>query len=114
MMPAIYGSAIAAFVSHLTVDRKNPAESATAKLSGLRGELSTLKVLLTHTPEFRRQYYGERSLNALQAGAQVGLHEADDALEAAGLIVAAGDRDIIAAHCVTDGAGGTFLRRAIL
>ncbi len=27
-----------------------------------------MKVLLTHTPEFRRQYYGERSLRGL-AGA---------------------------------------------
>jgi len=67
-----------------------------------------LKVLLTHTPEFRRQYYGERSLKALQAVAQVVLHEADDALDAAGLIGAAGDVDIIVADRLTEGPGEIF------
>jgi D-3-phosphoglycerate dehydrogenase / 2-oxoglutarate reductase len=69
-----------------------------------------LKVLLTHTPEFRRQYYGERSLKALQAVAQVGLHEADDALDAAGLIDAARDVDIIVADRLTEGPGEIFPR----
>ena len=67
-----------------------------------------MKVLLTHTPEFRRQYYGERSLEALQAVAQVVLHEADDALDAAGLIGAAGDVDIIVADRLTEGPGEIF------
>jgi D-3-phosphoglycerate dehydrogenase len=70
----------------------------------------TLKVLLTHTPEFRRQYYGERSLKALQAVAQVVLHEADDALDAAGLIGAARDVDIIVADRLTEGPGEIFPR----
>jgi D-3-phosphoglycerate dehydrogenase / 2-oxoglutarate reductase len=70
----------------------------------------TLKVLLTHTPEFRRQYYGERSLEALQAVAQVVLHEADDALDAAGLIGAARDVDIIVADRLTEGPGEIFPR----
>src|SRR5258705_7156683 len=69
-----------------------------------------LKVLLTHTPEFRRQYYGERSLNALQAVAQVVLHEGDDALDAAGLIDAARDADIILADRLTEGPGEIFPR----
>jgi D-3-phosphoglycerate dehydrogenase / 2-oxoglutarate reductase len=69
-----------------------------------------LKVLLTHTPEFRRQYYGERSLKALQAVAQVVLHEADDALDAAGLIGAARDVDIIVADRLTEGPGEIFPR----
>jgi D-3-phosphoglycerate dehydrogenase / 2-oxoglutarate reductase len=69
-----------------------------------------LKVLLTHTPEFRRQYYGERSLEALQAVAQVVLHEADDALDAAGLIGAARDVDIIVADRLTEGPGEIFPR----
>jgi D-3-phosphoglycerate dehydrogenase len=69
-----------------------------------------LKVLLTHTPEFRRQYYGERSLKALQAVAQVVLHEADDALDAAGLIDAARDADIIVADRLTEGPGEIFPR----
>jgi D-3-phosphoglycerate dehydrogenase len=67
-----------------------------------------LKVLLTHTPEFRRQYYGERSLQGLQAVAQVVLHEADHALDAAGLIDAARDVDIIVADRLTEGPGEIF------
>jgi len=70
----------------------------------------TLKVLLTHTPQFRRQYYGERSLKGLQAVAQVVLHEADDALDAAGLIEAARDVDIIVADRLTEGPGEIFPR----
>jgi D-3-phosphoglycerate dehydrogenase len=66
------------------------------------------KVLLSHTPQFRRQYYGERSLQGLQAIAQVVLHEADDALDAAGLIEAARDVDIIVADRLTEGPGEIF------
>jgi len=50
-----------------------------------------MKVLLTHPPEFRRQYYGERSLKGLQAIADVKLHDGADALDAAGLVKAAAD-----------------------
>jgi D-3-phosphoglycerate dehydrogenase / 2-oxoglutarate reductase len=72
--------------------------------------MQTVKVLLTHTPWFRRQYYGERSLKGLQAIAQVALHEADDALDAAGLIEAAGDADIIVADRLTEGPAAIFPR----
>ena len=67
-----------------------------------------IKVLLTHTPQARRQYYGERSLNGLQALAHVVLHDADDALDAAGLIEAARDVDIIVADRLTEGPGEIF------
>jgi D-3-phosphoglycerate dehydrogenase len=70
----------------------------------------TLKVLLTHTPEFRRQYYGERSLRSLQAVAQVVLHEANDALDATGLIAAAHDVEVIVADRLTQGPGEIFPR----
>jgi D-3-phosphoglycerate dehydrogenase len=73
-----------------------------------------LKVLLTHTPQFRRQYYGARSLEGLQAVAQVVLHEADDALDAAGLIAAARDVDIIVADRLTEGPGEIFPQLAKL
>ena len=33
-----------------------------------------MKVLLAHTPQMRRDYYGERSLNGLQAIAEVKVH----------------------------------------
>ncbi|HXQ06995.1 MAG TPA: hydroxyacid dehydrogenase [Bradyrhizobium sp.] len=67
-----------------------------------------MKVLLTHTPQARRQYYGERSLNGLQALAHVVLHDADDALDAAGLIEAARDVDIIVADRLTEGPAEIF------
>jgi D-3-phosphoglycerate dehydrogenase len=67
-----------------------------------------VKVLLTHTPDFRRQYYGERSLKGLQALAEVRLHEGDEALDAARLIEAAKDVDVIVADRVTEGRGEIF------
>ena len=67
-----------------------------------------VRVLLTHTPQARRQYYGDRSLKRLQALAQVILHEAGDALDAAGLIEAARDVDIIVADRLTEGRGEIF------
>jgi D-3-phosphoglycerate dehydrogenase / 2-oxoglutarate reductase len=69
-----------------------------------------LKVLLTHTPQARCQYYGERSLNGLKTLAQVVLHEADEALDASGLIEAARDVDIIVADRLTEGRGEIFPR----
>jgi D-3-phosphoglycerate dehydrogenase len=67
-----------------------------------------VKVLLTHTAEFRRQYYGERSLRGLQALGHVKLNETDDALDASGLIEAARDIDIIVADRLTEGRGEIF------
>jgi D-3-phosphoglycerate dehydrogenase len=69
-----------------------------------------VKVLLTHTPQARTQYYGERSLNGLQAIAEVKLHQADTALDAIGLIAAADDVDIIVADRLTAGPGEIFPR----
>jgi D-3-phosphoglycerate dehydrogenase / 2-oxoglutarate reductase len=67
-----------------------------------------MKVLLTHTPDFRRQYYGARSLQGLQALAEVILHEGDTTLDAAGIVAAARDVDIIVADRVTEGRGEIF------
>jgi D-3-phosphoglycerate dehydrogenase len=69
-----------------------------------------MKVLLTHTPEFRRQYYGERTLKGLQALAEVILHDGDTPLDAVGLVAAAKDVDIIVADRVTEGRGEIFPR----
>ena len=66
------------------------------------------RVLLTHTPQARQQYYGERSLRGLQAAAEVVLHEGADALDAAGLIGAARDVDIIVADRLTEGPAAIF------
>jgi D-3-phosphoglycerate dehydrogenase len=69
-----------------------------------------MKVLLTHTPQARAQYYGERSLNGLQAVAEVKLHQVDAALDAIGLIAAADDVDIIVADRLTAGPSEIFPR----
>jgi D-3-phosphoglycerate dehydrogenase / 2-oxoglutarate reductase len=69
-----------------------------------------LKVLLTHTPQARSLYYGERSLSGLQAVADVLLHEDDDALDAAGLIAAAHNVDLIVADRLTAVPGEVFAR----
>jgi D-3-phosphoglycerate dehydrogenase len=69
-----------------------------------------MKVLLTHTPQARAQYYGERSLSGLQAIADVQLHQGDDALDAFGLITAARDVDIIVADRLTAGPSEIFPR----
>src|SRR5258708_12813789 len=69
-----------------------------------------MKVLLAHTPQARAQYYGERSLNGLQAIADVKLHQGDAALDAFGLIAAAGDVDIIVADRLTAGPSEIFPR----
>src|ERR1700761_1309804 len=67
-----------------------------------------MKVLLTHTPDFRRQYYGERSLHGLQALAEVVLHEGAAPLDADSLVATAKDVDIIVADRVTEGKGEIF------
>jgi D-3-phosphoglycerate dehydrogenase len=67
-----------------------------------------VKILLTHPPQARAQYYGERSLNGLQALAQVVLHQSGEALDASGLIDAARDVEIIVADRLTEGRGEIF------
>lgn len=67
-----------------------------------------MKVLLTHTPQARAQYYGERSLGGLQAIADVKLHQGNDALDAFGLIAVARDVEIIVADRLTAGSPEIF------
>jgi len=65
-------------------------------------------VLLTHPPQSRRQYYGEASLRGLREVTDVILHEADAALDAAGLIAAAAGVDVIVADRLTAGPAEIF------
>lgn len=69
-----------------------------------------MKVLLAHTPQMCRDYYGERSLAGLRAVADVKLHEGEAALDAAALVEAAADVDIIVADRMTAGPGEIFPR----
>ncbi|WOH67735.1 hydroxyacid dehydrogenase [Bradyrhizobium sp. BWA-3-5] len=67
-----------------------------------------MRILLTHTPQSRAQYYGARALSGLQALAEVKLHEAGEALDAASLTAAARDVDIIVADRLTAGPAEIF------
>jgi D-3-phosphoglycerate dehydrogenase len=67
-----------------------------------------VKILLTHPPEFRRQYYGERSLQGLQALGEVTLHGDEAPLDASGLVAAARDVDIIVSDRMTEVMGEIF------
>jgi D-3-phosphoglycerate dehydrogenase len=66
------------------------------------------RILLTHTPQSRRQYYGEQALRGLQQLGAVSLHEADDALDATGLVQAAREADLIVADRLTAGSSEIF------
>jgi D-3-phosphoglycerate dehydrogenase len=67
-----------------------------------------VKILLAHTPEMRRNYYGERSLKGLQAAAEVILHQGDAPLDTKGLVGAAREADIVVADRMTEGRGEIF------
>jgi D-3-phosphoglycerate dehydrogenase / 2-oxoglutarate reductase len=66
------------------------------------------KILLTHTPQARRQYYGEQALRGLQELGAVQQHDAEEALDAAGLIKVAREVDVIVADRLTAGPGEVF------
>ena len=66
------------------------------------------RLLLTHVPQARRQYYGARALARLQELVEVKLHEADAPLDPAGLIAAAKDVDLIIADRTTPVPGEVF------
>jgi D-3-phosphoglycerate dehydrogenase len=66
------------------------------------------RILLTHTPDMRRNYYGEQALAGLQALGEVVLHEASEPLAAEALIEAAQGCHIIVADRATTCAGAVF------
>lgn len=56
-----------------------------------------MKLLLTHVPQARRQYYGARALKRLQELVDIVLHEGDAPLDSAGVIAMARGTDFIIA-----------------
>jgi D-3-phosphoglycerate dehydrogenase len=60
-----------------------------------------MKLLLSHVPQARRQYYGTRALARLQGLVEVTLHEGEAPLDPQGLIAAAKDVDLIIADRAT-------------
>lgn len=57
-----------------------------------------MKILLTHSPEARSLYYGERALAGLRAVGEVVLNERAESLEGESLISAAHDCDLIVSY----------------
>jgi len=67
-----------------------------------------LKLLLTHTPQMRQQYYGERALAGLRALVELRLHEADEPLSPTALVDSARDVDLIVTDRLTTGPAEIF------
>jgi D-3-phosphoglycerate dehydrogenase len=65
-------------------------------------------ILLTHTPDMRRNYYGERALASLSALGPVRFHERDAPLAGASLIAAAEGCTIIVSDRQTPGDAEIF------
>jgi D-3-phosphoglycerate dehydrogenase / 2-oxoglutarate reductase len=67
-----------------------------------------MKLLLTHTPIMRANYYGERPLAELRGLIDVRLHECDNELDVAALIAAAQGCDVILSDRLTPGSAAVF------
>lgn len=69
-----------------------------------------MKILLTHSPEAMKLYYGPRALASLQALGEVKLNERKESLEGEALIVAAQDCDLIVSYRQSPGPAELFQR----
>jgi D-3-phosphoglycerate dehydrogenase len=69
-----------------------------------------LRILLTHSPEARALYYGERALAGLRKIGEVKLHEGSAPLEGDALIAAAADCDLIVSYRQSPGPAAVFER----
>jgi D-3-phosphoglycerate dehydrogenase len=67
-----------------------------------------LKILLTHSPEAMRLYYGDRALEGLRKVGEVLLHQKSAPLEGDALIEAAGDCDLIVSYRQSPGPAKLF------
>ena len=67
-----------------------------------------MKLLLTHTPQARRQYYGARPLELLRGLVDLTTHEGDAPLDPAGLIAAAREVDLVIVDRSTPVPGEVF------
>ncbi len=67
-------------------------------------------ILLTHSPEALRNYYGERALAGLRALGEVRLHAAEKPLEGEALVVAAADCELIVSYRQSPGPADLFAR----
>lgn len=69
-----------------------------------------MRILLTHSPEARANYFGERALEGLRRVAEVVLYEKQVPLEGEALLAAAADCDIVLSYRVSPGPAQLFER----
>ena len=69
-----------------------------------------MKILLTHSPEAMKLYYGPRALAGLQALGEVALHKGSASLEGEALIQAAQDCELIVSYRQSPGPAELFER----
>jgi D-3-phosphoglycerate dehydrogenase len=69
-----------------------------------------VKILLTHSPEAMRLYYGPRALTGLRKLGEVQLHEGKEPLEGEALIRAATDCELIVSYRQSPGPASLFER----
>src|SRR3954469_8733347 len=69
-----------------------------------------MRILLTHSPEARTLYYGERALAGLRKVGEVKLHEGAAPLEGDAVIAAAKDCDLIISYRQSPGPAALFER----
>ena len=67
-----------------------------------------MKILLTHSPEAMRLYYGDRALAGLKAVGDVALHKGSQPLDGEALIEAARDCDLIVSYRQSPGPAKLF------
>src|SRR5687767_13779611 len=85
--------------------RKRPLD---AKKWGQTPFSSHLRILLTHSPEARALYYGDRALAGLRAVGEVKLNEGSSSLEGEELIAAAKDCELIVSYRQSPGPAQLF------
>ena len=69
-----------------------------------------MRILLTHSPEARSLYYGERALAGLREVGEVKLNNKNSSLEGEDLIAAAADCDLIVSYRQSPGPAALFER----
>jgi len=69
-----------------------------------------LKILLTHSPEARELYYGDRALAGLRELGEVKLHQGAEPLEGEALIAAAADCELVVSYRQSAGPAALFER----
>src|SRR5258706_14667617 len=69
-----------------------------------------MRILLTHSPEARALYYGDRALAGLRKVGELKLHRGSRPLEGCALIAAAKDCDLIVSYRQSPGPAAVFER----